>query len=206
MTAGEVNAAQSMARHTRLITSLLHLDEELLSIYGLVTNPHTDSQAMIQAALMHGPMLGEALGLLRGQGSGVLAQGSLQPEHRGSLRALHQRVAELMDASDRSMERAMALNPGYRAALSDRLQQQKSLTAAALQLASDSVIEAQELNLAPPQYFDTLTQAIQAVNALSLQGLRQLDLPLQAQAGPTSAGSCCGPVACRSRAWPPACC
>lgn len=41
---------QSMVQHTQLVTSLLHLNEELLSAYELTLTPHADSQALIQAA------------------------------------------------------------------------------------------------------------------------------------------------------------
>jgi methyl-accepting chemotaxis protein len=180
--AGEVNAAQSLARHTGLITALLHFSEELLSTYGLSTDPDAGNQSMIQATLRQGPLLGEALGLLRGQGTGVLAQKSLPPELRGSLRALHRRIGELLDTSGRGIARAMALNGGYRTTLADLQAQQKTQTTAALQLAAEQLLEVEEPALPSAQYFDTLTRAIQAVNALSLEGLHQLDLQLQAQA------------------------
>ncbi|MEQ6435825.1 methyl-accepting chemotaxis protein [Comamonas sp. w2-DMI] len=180
--AGEVHAAQSMAGHTELIATLQQFNEELLGAYGLNTHPYADSQAMIQAALLQAPLLGEALGLLRGQGAGVLARKSLDAEHRGSLRALHRRVAELQSASHRSMARAMALNAQYRATLAELLASQNAQTTAALQLAGEQLLDARELALPAAQYFDTLTKAIQAVNTLSLQGLHQLDLQLQTQA------------------------
>jgi hypothetical protein len=92
-----IRGPDSMAQHTQLVVQLLLLNEALLHTYALNTTARDDSQAMIQALLTQAPLLSEGLGLLRGQGAGFLAQGTLPPENRGSLRALHGLCEALCD-------------------------------------------------------------------------------------------------------------
>ena len=180
--AKSIAAPQSMAQHTQLVNQLLLLNEELLNAYGLTLSPHADSQALIQATMVHAPLLSENLGLLRGQGAGFLAQKNLPPENRGALRALQRRVGELQSASGRAMERAMQLNPDFRSSLGAGVESVKTFTAAGLKMAQDQLIEAQELTLPAPEYFDTLTKAINAINTLASTGAEQLDQRLQSAA------------------------
>lgn len=160
-----IDAPQSMAQHTRLVTDLLGLNEVLMHHYSLMVTPHADNQALIQALLSQAPLLSENLGLLRGQGTGFLAQAELPAENRGALRALERRIGELLAASGRALERGMRDNPDYRSALSGPAKQVTSLTTESLRMAGEQLIEASSLTLAPTQFFDTLTQAIDAVNS-----------------------------------------
>ena len=177
-----ITAPQSMAQHTQLVNQLLQLNETLMHHYRLSVTPRADSQALIQALLSQAPLLSENLGLLRGQGAGFLAQQELPPENRGALRALYRRVAELLDASGRSLQRGMQANVTYRSALSEPAKNVASLTASSLKLANDALIEASSLTLPAPQFFDTLTRAIDAVNELTVQGTQLLSEDLRAEA------------------------
>ena len=177
-----ITAPQSMAQHTQLVNQLLQLNETLMHHYRLSVTPRADSQSLIQALLSQAPLLSENLGLLRGQGAGFLAQQELPPENRGALRALYRRVAELLDASGRSLQRGMQANETYRSALSEPAKNVASLTASSLKLANDALIEASSLTLPAPQFFDTLTRAIDAVNEITVQGTQLLSDELRAEA------------------------
>ena len=165
-----IAAPQSMAQHTQLVGQLLHLNEALLHAYSLSTTPHADNQALIQAVMMQAPQLTESLGLLRGQGAGFLAQGQLPPENRGALRALQRRVVEVQAAAGYSIQRAMDLNADFRTRMAPQVKQVAALTNESLQMAKEQLIEAPELTLAAPLFFDTLTRTIEAVNALVADG------------------------------------
>ena len=171
----ELQAPQSMAQHTQLVGALLLLNKDLIDLYGLSLTPRADSQALIEAVLVHAPLISENLGLLRGQGAGFLAQKNLPPENRGALRALQRRINELQDAGARALERAMALNPDVRSALTQPLQSVMASTSSSLKMAQNDLIEATELTLPSAQYFDTLTGAIDATNQLSTTGVRWLE-------------------------------
>ena len=172
---------QSMAQHTQLVNGLLHLNETLMHEYALSITPHPDNQALIQAVLVLAPQLTESLGLLRGQGAGFLAQGQLPPENRGALRALQRRVVDFQAGAGNAIQRAMALNDNFRVQMAGPVDKVRALTAESLKMANEQLIEAPELTLASPIFFDTLTRAIEAVNALAVDGSALLAESLRAE-------------------------
>jgi methyl-accepting chemotaxis protein len=161
-----ITPAQSLARHTQLVTRLLALSDQLLHASGLSTSSRRDTQALIQAALQQLPLLGEQLGQMRAMGTGALARGELPPENRGQLRALRARADEFDTASQASLRRAMQHAPGLTGALTQELSAEKAHVADALRLVDEGLLEADPLQVPATRYFDTLTDAIEAANAL----------------------------------------
>ena len=175
----QVQQAQSTAQHTALIASVMRISEELLNAYGLQLEESEHAYALIQAALVHTPMLGEKLGILRAQGSGFLARRELPPVNKGLVMALQQRAQELQGDAFRQFERAMQRDAGYRAALGPSAEAAHALVTQALALATKEVTEATTLQLAPQEYFDTFTRTIDALYALNAKALESLDATLQ---------------------------
>ena len=175
----QVQQAQSTAQHTALIASVMRISEELLNAYGLQLEESEHAYALIQAALVHTPMLGEKLGILRAQGSGFLARRELPPVNKGLVMALQQRAQELQGDAFRQFERAMQRDAGYRAALGPSAEAAQALVTQALALATKEVTEATTLQLAPQDYFDTFTRTIDALYALNAKALESLDATLQ---------------------------
>ncbi len=118
--ARSLQTAQSTAQHTQLIASIMLINEGLLHAYDLQTDPDTDTNALIQASLVHAPMLGEKLGVLRAQGSGFLGRGELPPQDKGQLVVLRQRVTELQAETLRSFDRALERNPQFRQSMGSK--------------------------------------------------------------------------------------
>ena len=176
-----MDAAQSTAQHTQLITALLQLNEALVHAYGLQIDPETDTHALIQASLAQAPMLGEKLGLLRAQGAGALGKRELTPQGKGQLLVLQQRVAELQADTFRGLDRALQGNAQLQGALGTSVQAVQGQIQQALQMAERDVINASELQLASKDYFDTFTRTIEALNALNIQSMASLDQALQAR-------------------------
>ena len=175
----QVQQAQSTAQHTALIASVMRISEELLNAYGLQLEEAEHAYALIQAALVHTPVLGEKLGILRAQGSGFLARRELPPVNKGLVMALQQRAQELQGDAFRQFERAMQRDAGYRAALGPSAEAAHALVTQALALATKEVTEAATLQLAPQEYFDTFTRTIDALYALNAKALESLDATLQ---------------------------
>ncbi len=171
--------AQSTAQHTALIAEAMRIGEDLLHAYGLQLDPGADTHALIQASLVHAPMLGEKLGVMRAQGSGFLGRGELPPQGKGLMVALQQRVAELQGDTFRNFARATQANPGWRSTLDAPAQALGAQVTATLQLADQSLINAAALSLPAQEYFDTFTRTIEALYALNAQALSQLDAALQ---------------------------
>jgi hypothetical protein len=177
--ARSLQTAQSTAQHTQLIASIMLINEGLLHAYGLQTDPDADTHALIQAALVHAPMLGEKLGVLRAQGSGHLGRGELPPQDKGQLLVLRQGVTELQAGTLRSFDRALELNPQFRQSLGGKTQEIQGLITQSLQLLEGEVINATELKLPAKDYFDHFTRTIEALNALNTQAADNLTQALK---------------------------
>ena len=175
----QLQQAQSTAQHTALIASIMHISDELLHFYGLQVETEVGPHALIQAALVSTPMLGEKLGILRAQGSGFLARHELPPFNKGVVSSLHQRAQELQAQAFTDFARALQAEPAYRSSLEALTQQAQTQVRQALELATREVLEAPELTLAPQTYFDTFTRTIDGLYELNAQALAQLDSTLQ---------------------------
>ncbi len=174
-----LKAGQSIAQHTQIIASAMQLNESLLNVHGLQTDPHKDTHALIQASLVHAPMLAEKLGVMRAQGSGFLAAGELPPQGKGVMLMLQQRVAELQGEAFRSFDRALAGNADFRQALTSAQQGVQEQIVQTLQLADRELVSAEALTLAPKDYFDHFTRTIDALYAFNGQAMTLLDQALQ---------------------------
>ncbi|CAN7166359.1 methyl-accepting chemotaxis protein [Acidovorax sp. LjRoot66] len=177
--ARSLQPAQSTAQHTQLIAAVMRLNETLLHHYGLALDPGQDTSALVQASLVHVPMLGEKLGVMRAQGSAALSGKALAPEGKGGLMAFQQRVVELQGDTLRSLERAMVHNPVFRQALGGPAQAVNTQVQQALQRADREVIGAAELSAPASDYFDEFTRTIDALYALNAQAMDLLNGALQ---------------------------
>ncbi|MFD2300501.1 methyl-accepting chemotaxis protein [Paracidovorax citrulli] len=177
VTARSLQPPQSLAQHTQLVATLMQIGEELLHHYGFQTDPDMATQDLIQAAVVNAPMLGEKLGLLRGQGSGYLARQALPPEGRGALQALQQRVGELEADTFRNFERALA-DEDLRKALAGPVQDVRTRVTASRQLVDRSLLSASELTMPAKDYFDQLTGTLEALNQLNTTAMASLDAAL----------------------------
>ena len=130
--ARQLQPAQSIVQHTQLIASIMQLNNALLTTYGLQTDPYDDTHALVLASLVHAPMLGEKLGVMRAQGVGFLSAGELSPFGKGVMQSLQQRVVELQGETVRGFDDALQINPVFRSALAGPLQTLQAQIAVAL--------------------------------------------------------------------------
>lgn len=171
--------AQSTAQHTALITSIFRISEEMLESYGLNQELESHTSALIRAALVHTPMLGEKLGIMRAQGSGFLARGELPMQSQGGMVALSQRVQELQSEAFLNFQRATQRSSDYHAVLAQAAQAAQAQISATLDMANKEVIHASQLRLPAPEYFDTFTRTIDALYVLNGKATEQLIGSLQ---------------------------
>ena len=177
--ARQLQPAQSIVQHTQLIASIMQLNNALLTTYGLQTDPYDDTHALVLASLVHAPMLGEKLGVMRAQGVGFLSAGELSPFGKGVMQSLQQRVAELQGETVRGFDYALQMSPVFHSALAGPLQTLQAQIAVALQLVERDIMTAEQLTLAPKEYFDTFTRTIDALYAFNTQAMGSLDQALQ---------------------------
>ncbi|MDD2713050.1 MAG: methyl-accepting chemotaxis protein [Simplicispira sp.] len=174
-----VQPGQSLVQHTQLIATVMQLNGALLSTYGLRTDPYDDTHALIQASLVHAPMLGEKLGVMRAQGVGFLSSGELPAQGKGVLQSLQQRVLELQGETFRSFDHALEMNPVFRAALGSQQQALQTQVSEALQLLERELLEAPELKLPAKTYFAAFTRTIDALYAFNANAMASLEQALQ---------------------------
>jgi methyl-accepting chemotaxis protein len=177
--ARSLQAPQSTARHTALIGTTMRIGEELLQSFRLMVEPEPALQALIQAALVQSPMLGEKLGVMRAQGASFLARGELPPPGRALLQSLRERVLELQGEAFRNIARAGAADPALRRALEAPARQQSERIAATLQLAERELLQATTLTLPGQAYFDDFTRTIDGLYELNALAMASLDAALQ---------------------------
>lgn len=179
--AEKLNINTSFTQHTEIISQLLRLSEELLYAYDLYATERPDSQSLIQASIVGAPMLSEKVGQMRAVGSGFLAQKYITVEGRGSAGALLGQMTELQAISNRALERAMERNPKLRETLQGKAQKANELLMQGADLVRREMLEMDLLEYPPAKYFDVMTAAIEAVNAVRLEGSAQLIAQLQAE-------------------------
>ncbi|WP_326533624.1 methyl-accepting chemotaxis protein [Pseudorhodoferax sp.] len=177
--ARSLEAAQSTGRHTAMIAATMRIGDELLRVFRLTQEPDPALQALIQAALVQAPMLGEKLGVMRAQGSSFLARGELPPPGRALLQSLRERVLELQAEAFRNFDRATQADAALRAALAAPARQQGERIGATLQLADRELLQATALTLPGQAYFDDFTRTIDGLYELNAQAMASLDAALQ---------------------------
>ena len=180
--ANKVEVADSFARHTDLIAELMMINEELLVAYHLQSNEVPANVALLQAALVQAPQLTEGVGQMRAMGTGFLTQAFLSVDDRGAFRALISQTTTFQKQVGRFIQRAMTLNPAYEQELGGLIKTATELLNESNHLARTEVLEIDLLQYPASDYFNKLTQAIEAINAVRISGADRLAQVLDANA------------------------
>ena len=179
---GQIQMGDSFARHTDLVFDVMLISEDLLVAYGLQASNNMANAALLQATLVHAPMLGEMVAQMRGMGAGLLAKAFVSVDERGRFQTLVSRTAELQQQAGRAIRRAMALNPEYAQALGDEVRTVAQRLGESVELARGEVLEVDLLQYPATDYFDKLTAAIESVNTGRVHGAELLTERLTADA------------------------
>ena len=180
--ANKVEVADSFARHTDLIAELMMINEELLVAYHLQSNEDPANVALLQAALVQAPQLTEGVGQMQAMGTGFLTQAFLSVDDRGAFRALISQTETFQKQVGRFIQRAMTLNPAYEQELGGLVKTATELLNESNHLARTEVLEIDLLQYPASDYFNKLTQTIDAINAVRISGADRLAQVLDANA------------------------
>ena len=180
--ANKVEVADSFARHTDLIAELMMINEELLVAYRLQSNEDPANVALLQAALVQAPQLTEGVGQMRAMGTGFLTQAFLSVDDRGAFRAFISQTTTFQKQVGRFIQRAMTLNPAYEQELGGLIKTATELLNESNHLARTEVLEIDLLQYPASDYFNKLTQTIEAINAVRISGADRLAQVLDANA------------------------
>ena len=172
----QIKSAESIKLHTQLIEDMLVVNEELVSEFGLALDPAEDTYFLIQSSMVHMPLLGENLGILRAQGTGFLNAGALPPEGRATLSGLVKRVQEVRGDMFRNLDRAMTANRDLKADIGTPGEASRALVGKTLTLVDSALINAADYKYPATAYFDEFTRAIDSLydfNALAIKSLKK---------------------------------
>ncbi|SPJ32968.1 methyl-accepting chemotaxis protein [Kushneria phyllosphaerae] len=174
-------ASRSFEVHTALIRNMLEAARYLLDDFRLSLTSQPDVYQLVQSLFVEMPALTEALGQLRGRGAGQLARGEASVAERSIMEALRIQALGNHRVLEHGLESVMLYHPEMEAALQEPLKTATTQLMQGLSLVKDVILQAQSLEAAPQDYFNTLTSTIEAQLALSDVAVSQLQDQLQHQ-------------------------
>ena len=173
---------QSFARHTALIAGQLALIEDINDASGMSLDPNAHTYFLIQSVLVHLPRLTETLGQARAQGSLVLTRGELGPDQRSSLTTLVSISRSHVAQARRSLDKSLAANARLNAAIGTKATAAWTAADAAFALVDKEILKAEQLSMAPNDFFAATTAQIDAQFALIDDAFKVLADELHAEA------------------------
>ncbi|MGZ5818847.1 MAG: methyl-accepting chemotaxis protein [Burkholderiaceae bacterium] len=176
-----LNAQASFTQHTELIAQLFKVNDELIDHFGLNIDPDKDSYRLIDTALLRLPQLTETLGRLRGKGASILTLKEMSLDERISLAGTAESAKNLNYTIKASLDKVMETNPAAKEKLDALNQNAFASGITAVQLSLTKLIKADQLTLAPTEYFAQLTEAIDAQFKLNDAALTELNTILNAR-------------------------
>lgn len=186
-----INAATSFTSHTQLIATYLAQLDLMLDYYELTLDPQAINYALIQASYVTIPKLNEALGQLRGAGTGQLAQAARQRgagaeggynmplADRTRLATALAEAQAALNATTLNLTKAIAASPALEQPLQAPLKSSVEAADRFLVLARKEVVESENLSLASNDYFDSGTATIAEMSKLSEAAVKALGQELQ---------------------------
>lgn len=189
-----ITGATSFANHTRLITVYLAQLDMMVDHFGLSLDGKPENYFLIQAAYITIPQLNEALGQLRGLGTGHLGEAARlraagKPSDESMPLAQRIRAATALAEANSSLQgtvtnlnKAFAAAPELQQALQGSMTNADNTTKRVLEIVRKEVAESQSLSMDPTEYFNSLTQGITEQLKLSDAAVAALGNELQGTA------------------------
>ena len=106
-----MSQSENFAAHSALIADLLRFQRTLSDAYALSFDPEAETFYLMTTALDDLPAMLERLARLRGQGSGVLAQGEMDDQRRIALIILAEEIRASMAGMQENLDKVIALRP-----------------------------------------------------------------------------------------------
>jgi methyl-accepting chemotaxis protein len=170
-----IDGKDSNARHTALIADQLVLVELVADHFGLTLDPEADGYYLMAAVVRHLPQLTESLGQSRARGTLHLSQKNISTEDRATLFGLVNQIATVQATTSRALAKAVERNDVLKARLGTVSQESAEQTSKAVKLIRGEILGAEKLTFAGADYYQTITQVIDAQFKLTAQGVEALN-------------------------------
>lgn len=148
-----LNAPTSFQRHTNLIESLIHTGEDLAGDFELAASDGPGMKFMVETTSQGLPRLTDAMGQLRGIGTGAAAKGHIDVGTRVKLKYLHDYVRKQSDLTFSSL-------PANFDELHASFKQAQQKTSEFLDTLRKQLIEAREITVGSEEYYNQATEII----------------------------------------------
>lgn len=163
-----ITAPESFGRHTALITELLYLINDVADAAGLLTDTDSNAQ-LIDVAINTLPQVTETLGQARGMGTGVAAIGKCDTDMRVKLRYLLGNTQQVADEVGLAVRGALSEqtaggtyhDTGFAQRARNTLDDSQQATRQFLSLLDTGIIHENTVEVAPADFYDAGTVAIQ---------------------------------------------
>lgn len=174
MASKSLSPQQSYDQHTALIGQYLTLLDHIADYYGISMDAEPDGSHLMMAAIVHLPLLTEALGQLQARGTQVLtlrmATGDENFEFTKLLGLTRMHSANMT----RAFEKAMAENSELKQQLEATAQDSIKQAAAAVHLADRQIAQTDNLVYSPADYFKAFSATIESQLRLNEAAMAQL--------------------------------
>jgi len=154
-----MKARDSFDMHTALIDDTLLLMVRVADISNLTLDPDIDGFYLMDTVVNKLPLVAEYAGLIRGLGAGAIMPGKLAPEEKAHLIVLSGLCRSELERVDSNMRKVFQKNPGLEKMLVPLLRDTDTGIYSALEVLDRRVINTEEINIQPSEYFDSFSKA-----------------------------------------------
>src|SRR5450830_1212 len=153
--------SESFQLHSQLCQDLLLLIERISDSYKLTLDTDADVYYLVHAVYFDLPQLTEYFGQVRGMGVGVLSSGNMTPEVRTKMYGLIAGARLFGKTATRYFEKAYEARPGLKDRFAPSIAAATAQGSEVLTMANDNIAAANGVSLAPQEYFDFVSKAIE---------------------------------------------
>lgn len=149
---------ESFARHTRLMTEVLYLLNDVADAAGLLVAD--EDHHLFDAAVNQLPLVTETLGQARGMGTGVAVRGKCATDMRVKLRYLHDNTQRVSADVAQGAKRIIQADTNLRAQAESLLENCQQATQGFLSMLESRIIDARQVDIESSEFYSAGSEAI----------------------------------------------
>ncbi len=177
---GALSFADSLTAHAQLIQLMLSANLDVLDYYGMSLDSDLNTYQLITSIFNRLPQLTETLGQIRAAGASLIASGAISESDYSRMSFQVDTGKTALDQFNGNLEKVYAIEPALAADFSAAAQEAERQALGALQLA-ERIFVSRSASVAPVEYVQTFTHAINQFSALGEQNSDRLTQMLQKQ-------------------------
>ncbi|MFZ6801801.1 methyl-accepting chemotaxis protein [Undibacterium sp. Di24W] len=170
----QLSAADSFAKHTELVKEILLLVDKIADNSGLTFSPDAASYFLMLMTTDTILNLNENVAVARGLGTAMLARKSISTQEKAALIGRQSQIKISVDKNRAILNKLVAINSGYGDYVGKLRSQELKITAA-LELMSETLIDAEKLTYPASDFFQKLTEVIDGNVELELKLVNELN-------------------------------